>query len=168
MSAEVNRLRLAVQQAKQEIQAMLEKSALHLTENDRKIFDAHRLFLSDPDLISQTEGRIKGEHINAEAAWSSVVAEAVVSYCKLQSLFDPLQPAVIKAIKLSIDGARSEKIEIGMCGSMAANELAAPLLLGLGLDEFSMNSCDIPMFKSCCANLHHGDCEAFGTRSTTA
>lgn len=58
-------------------------------------------------------------------------------------LYQPLNPSVLRLIKMSIDGAHKEGKWCGMCGEMAGDELAAPILLGLGLDEFSMSATSI-------------------------
>ena len=58
-------------------------------------------------------------------------------------LYQPLNPSVLRLIKMAIDGAHKEGTWCGMCGEMAGDELAAPILLGLGLDEFSMSATSI-------------------------
>jgi len=58
-------------------------------------------------------------------------------------LYQPLNPSVLRLIKMAIDGAHKEGKWCGMCGEMAGDELAAPILLGLGLDEFSMSATSI-------------------------
>ena len=58
-------------------------------------------------------------------------------------LYQPLNPSVLRLIKMAIDGAHKEGKWWGMCGEMAGDELAAPILLGLGLDEFSMSATSI-------------------------
>ena len=59
---------------------------------------------------------------------------------KISKLYTKYHPAVIKLIKDSIEGAHDAGIFCGMCGEAAGDELLIPLLIGLGLDEFSMNS----------------------------
>ena len=58
-------------------------------------------------------------------------------------LYQPLNPSVLRLIKMTIDGAHKNGKWCGMCGEMAGDELAAPILLGLGLDEFSMSATSI-------------------------
>ena len=58
-------------------------------------------------------------------------------------LYQPLNPSVLRLIKMAIDGAHKEGKWCGMCGEMAGDELAVPILLGLGLDEFSMSATSI-------------------------
>jgi phosphotransferase system enzyme I (PtsI) len=62
-------------------------------------------------------------------------------------MYQPLDPAVIRMIKHTADAARASRIPVHMCGEMAARPLHAPLLLGLGLDELSMNPQAIPLVK---------------------
>ncbi|MCL2799953.1 MAG: phosphoenolpyruvate--protein phosphotransferase [Endomicrobia bacterium] len=62
-------------------------------------------------------------------------------------LYDPLHPAVLRLIKLIIDEGHKAGIEVAMCGEMAGDPYYTPLLLGLGLDEFSVSSAQIPKIK---------------------
>jgi phosphotransferase system enzyme I (PtsI) len=58
-------------------------------------------------------------------------------------LYQPLNPSIIRLVKMTIDGAHKHGKWCGMCGEMAGDEIAAPVLLGLGLDEFSMSATSI-------------------------
>ena len=62
---------------------------------------------------------------------------------KVSYLYQPLNPSILRLVKMAIDGAHSQGKWCGMCGEMAGDELAAPVLLGLGLDEFSMSASSI-------------------------
>ena len=66
---------------------------------------------------------------------------------KVAYLYDPAHPAVLRLIKNIIDSAHEAKIKVGMCGEMAGEPSFALLLLGLGLDEFSMPPQVIPELK---------------------
>lgn len=59
---------------------------------------------------------------------------------KVAYLYNPLHPAVLKLIKMTIEAAHAEGKWCGMCGEMAGDENAIPILLKYGLDEFSMSS----------------------------
>jgi phosphotransferase system enzyme I (PtsI) len=72
---------------------------------------------------------------------------------KVAYLYDPLHPAVLRLIKMVIDGAHQANKWVGMCGEMAGDLEAIPLLLGLGLDEFSMNATAIPPAKELIRSL---------------
>lgn len=61
---------------------------------------------------------------------------------------DPFAPAILRLLKMTIDAAHRHGRWAGLCGEMAGNPLAAPLLLGLGLDEFSMTPRAIPEIKA--------------------
>ena len=58
-------------------------------------------------------------------------------------LYQPYKPSVLRLVKMTIEGAHKEGKWAGMCGAMAGEEYAAPILLGLGLDEFSMSATQI-------------------------
>lgn len=58
-------------------------------------------------------------------------------------LYQPYNPSVLRLIKMTIDGAHKEGKWAGMCGAMAGEPYAVPLLLGMGLDEFSMSATQI-------------------------
>lgn len=55
-------------------------------------------------------------------------------------LYQPYHPAILRLVKMVIDAAHAKGKWVGMCGEMAGDSIAIPLLLGLGLDEFSMSA----------------------------
>jgi phosphotransferase system enzyme I (PtsI) len=63
-------------------------------------------------------------------------------------LFQPLHPAIIRLVKTVSEAAHKKNIKIFMCGEMAADPFHVPILLALGIDEFSMNPPSIPSVKS--------------------
>src|SRR6056297_127863 len=58
-------------------------------------------------------------------------------------LYQPYNPSLLRLIKTVIDAAHKEGKWVGMCGEMAGDSIAVPILLGLGLDEFSMSATSI-------------------------
>jgi phosphotransferase system enzyme I (PtsI) len=66
---------------------------------------------------------------------------------KISELYDPLHPAVLRLIKKVIDDGHKEGIMVGVCGEMASGVENALILLGMGLDEFSMSAVAIPYIK---------------------
>lgn len=78
---------------------------------------------------------------------------------KIANLYTKNHPAVIKLIKQTIDAAHNNGIFCGMCGEAASNVHYIPLLIGLGLDEFSMNSSAILETKKIITHLERSKCE---------
>jgi phosphotransferase system enzyme I (PtsI) len=66
---------------------------------------------------------------------------------KLAGLNEPFHPAVLRLIRMVIDNAHRAGISVAMCGELASDPRAAAVLLGLGLDEFSMNAVGLPRVK---------------------
>lgn len=62
---------------------------------------------------------------------------------KVSYLYQPYNPAILRLVKSVIDGAHKEGKWVGMCGEMAGDEIAIPILLAMGLDEFSMSASSI-------------------------
>ena len=78
---------------------------------------------------------------------------------KIANLYTKNHPAVIKLIKNTIDAAHQNGIFCGMCGEAASNFQYIPLLIGMGLNEFSMNSSAILQAKKTITELNKKDCE---------
>lgn len=66
---------------------------------------------------------------------------------RVSDLADALQPAVLGLVAQTVKAGHAAGIWVGMCGELAGNALATPLLVGLGLDELSMNAPAIPRVK---------------------
>lgn len=71
----------------------------------------------------------------------------------ISHLYDTYNPAVLAAIKASIEGAHETGISISMCGEFAGDEKATALLFGMGLDDFSMSAISVPRIKQNILNL---------------
>lgn len=78
---------------------------------------------------------------------------------KIANLYTKNHPAVIKLIKRTIDAAHQNGIFCGMCGEAASNFQYIPLLIGMGLNEFSMNSSAILQAKKTITELNKKECE---------
>ena len=72
---------------------------------------------------------------------------------KVSYLYDPMHPAVLRLIKMTIEAAHKEGKWCGMCGEMAGDEAAIPTLLEYGLDEFSMSASSILGAKQIITNM---------------
>jgi phosphotransferase system enzyme I (PtsI) len=67
---------------------------------------------------------------------------------RVSYLYQPYHPAILRLIKMVIDAAHKEGKWTGLCGEMAGDELAVPLLLGMGIDELSMSATSILKVRS--------------------
>ncbi|MDR1126831.1 MAG: phosphoenolpyruvate--protein phosphotransferase [Treponema sp.] len=73
-------------------------------------------------------------------------------------LAQPFHPGILRFIKKTIDAAHSANIKVAMCGELAGDTGATALLLGLGLDEFSMTASSIPRIKKIIRSVSMQDC----------
>ena len=84
---------------------------------------------------------------------------------KVAYLYQPLNPSILRLVKMTIDGAHSQGKWCGMCGEMGGDPLAAPVLLGLGLDEFSMSSSRILPTRKIITSLSKKDMEELANKA---
>lgn len=83
----------------------------------------------------------------------------------ISHLYNPLSPAVLTVIKQVIDASHAEGKWTGMCGELAGDERATLLLLGMGLDEFSMSGISIPAVKKIIRNANFADVKAMAAEA---
>jgi phosphoenolpyruvate-protein phosphotransferase (PTS system enzyme I) len=74
-------------------------------------------------------------------------------------LYEPLHPALLRLIKFVIESGKRAGIPVSMCGEMAADPIYAVVLLGLGLEIFSMNPSTIPVIKNVVRSVRYRDCK---------
>ncbi|GHV77097.1 phosphoenolpyruvate-protein phosphotransferase [Spirochaetia bacterium] len=84
---------------------------------------------------------------------------------KVSYLAQPFHPAVLRLLKQTIDAAHERGIKAAMCGELAGTPFAAPVLLGLGLDEFSMTASSIPQVKQVIRGVTFEDCRALAEKA---
>ncbi|MNW27303.1 Phosphoenolpyruvate-protein phosphotransferase [compost metagenome] len=78
---------------------------------------------------------------------------------RVSYLYQPYNPAILRLVKMVIDAAHREGKWAGMCGEMAGDATAIPLLVGLGLDEFSMSATSILPARSQISKLSRAEME---------
>ena len=83
------------------------------------------------------------------------------------SLYQPLHPGVLRLIKHVIDASHEQGKFTGMCGELASDPVATMILLGLGLDEFSMTASSIPLIKKILRSVSKAECEEVANKVLT-
>lgn len=86
---------------------------------------------------------------------------------KVSYLYQPYHPAILQLVKNVIDASHAEGKWTGMCGEMAGEKTAIPLLLGLGLDEFSMSASSVLQAREQLLGLDSKECEALAVQALT-
>lgn len=79
---------------------------------------------------------------------------------RVATLADAMHPAVLRMVHQTVEAGHKAGIWVGLCGEVAADPLAAPILLGLGLDEISLNPQAIPTLKQAINQLTVAEAEA--------
>ncbi len=118
-------------------------------------------------MIEIPSAAIMADELAKECDFFSIGTNDLIQYTvavergneKISDLYTKFHPAVIRLIKMAIDGAHKSKIFCGMCGEAAADERFIPLLVGLGLDEFSMNPTKILNSRKMIRSLNHKECK---------
>ena len=83
----------------------------------------------------------------------------------ISDLYNPMTPSVLSIIKTVIDASHAAGKWTGMCGELAGDERATLLLLGMGLDEFSMSAISIPTVKKIIRNTNFSDVKALADKA---
>ena len=78
----------------------------------------------------------------------------------ISHLYNPMSPSVLGLIKQVIDASHAEGKWTGMCGELAGDERATLLLLGMGLDEFSMSTISVPRIKKLIRHVNYQEVKA--------
>ncbi len=84
---------------------------------------------------------------------------------RVSYLYQPYNPSILTLIKHVIDSAHKEGKWAGMCGEMAGDQTAVPLLVGLGLDEFSMSASSVLKTRSLISKLTLSDMQALADKA---
>lgn len=84
---------------------------------------------------------------------------------RVSYLYQPYNPSILRLVKQVIEASHKEGKWTGMCGEMAGDEIAIPLLLGLGLDEFSMSATSVLKARRQIKGLSQNEMEELSQRA---
>lgn len=117
-------------------------------------------------MIEIPSAAVQADHFAREVDFFSIGTNDLIQYTlavdrmneKVSYLYDPFNPAVLRLIEQVIQAGHRHGIFVGMCGEMAGEPLATPLLMAMGLDEFSMSASSIPQVKAVIRALDSARC----------
>jgi phosphotransferase system enzyme I (PtsI) len=110
--------------------------------------------------------------VAAEVDFLSIGTNDLTQYClavdreneSVAYLYDALHPAILRTIRSVVSAAHRASRPVAVCGEMASDPVSSLVLLGLGVDELSMQAPAIPRVKACIRAITHADARALSTR----
>jgi len=122
---------------------------------------------------------IMADRIAPEVDFFSIGTNDLIQYSmavdrankEVAHLYNPLHPAILRLLKFVSDAAKDHNTQMFICGEMAGDPINLPILMGLGMDELSMNPQTIPMAKNVIRSLSAAETQPFleeALRQTTA
>ncbi|OJF96495.1 phosphoenolpyruvate--protein phosphotransferase [Alkalibacterium sp. 20] len=135
-----------------EAKAMLEEEKALLLEEGVKVADHIEVGI----MIEIPAAAVLADQFAKEVDFFSIGTNDLIQYTmaadrmneRVSYLYQPYNPSILRLVKGVIDAAHKEGKWAGMCGEMAGDQIAVPLLVGLGLDEFSMSATSILKTRS--------------------
>lgn len=135
----------------QAAQAILEECRAELLAEGRPIAEEMEVGI----MVEVPAAALMADHLAAEVDFFSIGTNDLSQYtlaadrtnAQVSPLASGFQPAVLRLVRDVIAAAHAQGKWVGLCGELAGEPLAIPILLGLGLDEFSMNPPAIPLAK---------------------
>jgi phosphotransferase system enzyme I (PtsI) len=152
-----------------EAKAILEEEKQKLVLEGQKVADKIELGI----MVEIPSTAVLADQFAKEVDFFSIGTNDLIQYTmaadrmnqRVSYLYQPYSPSILRLVKMVIDAAHAEGKWTGMCGEMAGDELAIPILLGLGLDEFSMSATSILKARSQIRNLNKADMEKLATEA---
>lgn len=143
--------------------AILVEEKEKLQAEDIKVFDNIEVGM----MVEIPSSAVIADLFAKEADFFSIGTNDLIQYTlaadrmneRVSYLYQPYNPAILRLIKKVIDAAHKEGKWVGMCGEMAGDEIAIPILLALGLDEFSMSATSILKARSQICHLSKAEME---------
>ena len=119
-------------------------------------------------MVETPSAAVNARHLAKEVDFFSIGTNDVTQYTLavdrgneiIAHLYNPLTPSVLNLIKQVIDASHAEGKWTGMCGELAGDVRATALLLGMGLDEFSMSAISVPHVKKLARSISYADAKA--------
>jgi phosphotransferase system enzyme I (PtsI) len=116
-------------------------------------------------MIEVPSAALLADEIAAEVDFLSIGTNDLIQYLLavdrgnslVASIYQQFDPAVLRMVKMVVDGAHKHKKWVGMCGEMAGDPLATMLLVGLGLDELSVVPSILPEIKKIIRSIKYKD-----------
>lgn len=151
--------------------AILEECKKELLKEGVKVSDKIEVGI----MVEIPAAAVMAEQFAKEVDFFSIGTNDLIQYTmasdrmneSVSYLYQPYSPAILRLVKNTIDAAHKNNIWCGMCGEMAGDVTAIPLLLGLGLDEFSMSTSSILGAREMICNLDKSKVEKIAQKALT-
>ncbi|WP_343128651.1 phosphoenolpyruvate-protein phosphotransferase PtsI [Buchnera aphidicola (Kurisakia onigurumii)] len=124
-------------------------------------------------MIETPAAAMISDHLSKEVDFFSIGSNDLTQYTLavdrgndlISNLYNPMSPSVLRLMKKVIDASHMEGKWTGICGELASDEKATLLLLGMGIDEFSMSSSCIPIIKDIIINSNFTQAQKLAKRA---
>ena len=144
-----------------ELKSVIEELKVEL-RNEGKVFDEN---IQIGVMVETPSAAVNAKFLAKEVDFFSIGTNDLTQYTLavdrgnelISHLYNPMSPSVLSLIKQVIDASHAEGKWTGMCGELAGDERATVLLLGMGLDEFSMSAISVPRIKKLIRNVNYQD-----------
>lgn len=151
--------------------AILEEEKAKLIEEGTEVSDSIEVGI----MIEIPAAAVLADQFAKEVDFFSIGTNDLIQYTmaadrmneRVSYLYQPYNPSILRLIKGVIDAAHSEGKWAGMCGEMAGDQIAVPLLVGLGLDEFSMSATSILKTRSLLRKLDTAEMKELADKALT-